>query len=437
MPEEFRLPKLGEDTESAEITKLLVAVGDTVKVDQPLFEIETDKATVEVPSTLAGKITEILVAAGSEIKEGQVILKVDTGAKAEQMPEEPKPEPPSQAAEEKPAPEPAPESQEAPVEVEAPAEKPEKKIQPQEETPAATVAASPLVRKFAHELGVDINRVHGSGEGGRVSMEDVKQHVRDMAHATGTAAPEVVIAHQLPDFEKWGPVRREPMSNIRRRTAQRLSLSWSQIPHVTHFDRADITELERERKHLARKVEESGTRLTITIILTRIVAAALKSFPKFNASVDMANRAIVFKDYCHIGIAADTERGLLVPVVKDADKKNLLEISKEIGALSEKARTGTIQPDDLKGGTFTLTNLGSIGGTHFTPIINYPQVAILGVGRGYKEANPDEDECRKTRLVLPLSLSYDHRLIDGAEAARFLRWIVQALEEPLMLQLGG
>jgi pyruvate dehydrogenase E2 component (dihydrolipoamide acetyltransferase) len=297
---------------------------------------------------------------------------------------------------------------------------------------------------------VDIREVKGSGTGGRILEEDVKAHAKKLitAAAADTRPSTLDPRHSsldarlpqiaLPDFALWGVITREPMSTIRRVTAAHLSAAWLTIPHVTQHDRAEITELENLRKRFAERAEKVGAKLTMTAILLKVIAAALKVFPKFNASLDMAKQEIVFKKYIHLGVAVDTERGLLVPVIRDVDKKNIIQLAFELNQLGAKARAGKIGPADLTGGTFTITNLGGIGGSFFTPIINAPEVAILGVGRAQKEpCIHHKDQLCSPRLMLPLSLSYDHRLIDGADGARFIRWIIEAIEEPLLISLEG
>jgi pyruvate dehydrogenase E2 component (dihydrolipoamide acetyltransferase) len=313
---------------------------------------------------------------------------------------------------------------------------PQVEIQP--EAPRMAAPATPSVRRLARELGVDINQVPGSGPGGRISMEDVKNYVRQLNVEAERARPVTAEAPALPlpDFTKWGEVEREAMSNVRRTTARRLAQAWSTIPHVTNFDKADITQLEQLRKRYAGKAEAAGGKLTVTAIILKVAASALKVFPKFNASLDMANQEIVYKKYYHIGVAVDTDRGLLVPVIRDVDRKNIIELSVELTQIAEKARNRKVSLEDLEGGTFTITNLGGIGGTNFAPIINPPDVAILGIARASKEP-VFNDGGFEPRLMLPLSLSYDHRLIDGADAARFLRWVVEALEQPFLLTLEG
>jgi pyruvate dehydrogenase E2 component (dihydrolipoamide acetyltransferase) len=311
-------------------------------------------------------------------------------------------------------------------------------------TSAVTSApAAPSVRKLAREIGVDVTQVPGSGPGGRISIEDVKEFAKRVmqsfgsagqaAAATGGAPPPL---RALPDFSKWGEIERKAMSGIRRKTAEHLSSAWNTIPHVTQFDKADITRLEQMRKTYRVEVEKKGGNLTVTAVACKVLASALKVFPQFNASVDMAGEAIVYKRFINVGIAVDTENGLLVPVVRDADRKNLTELSVEIQQLAEKARGRKLTIDDMSGGSMSISNLGGIGGTSFTPIVNWPEVAILGISRGVFEPvwNGTEFEPRQ---MLPLSLSYDHRLIDGADAIRFLRWVAEALENPFALALRG
>jgi pyruvate dehydrogenase E2 component (dihydrolipoamide acetyltransferase) len=283
---------------------------------------------------------------------------------------------------------------------------------------------------LARELGIDITTVSGSGPGGRIGQDDVKAHVKTQMARGGAGRP---AAARLPDFSKWGDVESKPMSNIRRKTAEHLSVAW-QAPHVTQHDRADVTELEAFRKAQAKRVEKAGAKLTVTAILIRIAAEAIRRFPQFASSVDMANEAIVYKKYCHIGVAVDTPNGLLVPVIRDADRKRITEIAVELADVSERARARKLSLDDMSGGVFTITNLGGIGGTSFTPVINQPEAAILGVSRGAIEPVWRDNQFMP-REMLPLSLSYDHRVIDGADAARFLRFVAEALEQPMTVFL--
>jgi len=429
---EFTLPELGENIETADIIKVLVAVGDTVEVDQSVVEIETDKATVEVPVEISGVVKEIKVKDGDTAKVGQVILLIEsTGAVT------------------------APKATTAKVEIAQPV-----KTEPKEEAPKPTesakptisnvravdqriVPAAPSVRRFAREIGIDIHQVKGSGPGGRISIEDVKMFSkllnagRDQSQAG--AAPGVgslIPVEELPDFSKWGDVEPQKMSNIRRKTAEHLSYSWATIPHVTQFDKADITELEKMRKQFKAKVEAEGGKLTPTAILLKVVASALKVFPQFNSSVDMGNKEVIYKKFYNIGVAVDTDRGLLVPVLKNVDKKNIIELAVELTELSKKARDKKLSIEEMQGGTFTISNLGGIAGTYFTPVVNSPEVAILGVSRSAMEMVFDNGEF-VPKLMMPLALSYDHRIIDGADGARFTKWIIDALENPFLLSLEG
>lgn len=427
---EFKLPELGENIEAGDVVNILVSVGDVLEPEQPVLELETDKATIEVPSPVGGVVKAVLVKNGDTVKVGQPVLAIEAAdeqpaaAGPPPAPEPPaKPEPPATPAAPPPVDTTLPEPEEWPVHYQVP-----EAVTP--DSAVSTVPAAPNLRRLAREIGVDITRVKGTGLGGRITMEDVKRAARErLASGPGPAAP-------LPDFARWGAVRREPMNNIRRKTAEHLSRAWSTIPHVTQFDKADIQELEQLRKRFAKKAEEAGGKLTITAILVKVVAAALKTFPRFNASVDMAKQEIIYKDYYNIGIAVDTERGLLVPVIRDVDRKNILELAVELAEISNKARNRKLTLEEMQGGNFSITNLGGIGGTAFTPIVNWPEVAILGVARGRVEPVYRDGQV-EPRLVLPLALSYDHRVIDGADAARFLRWIVEALEDPLVMSLQG
>jgi pyruvate dehydrogenase E2 component (dihydrolipoamide acetyltransferase) len=308
-----------------------------------------------------------------------------------------------------------------------------------ERGPAAP--ASPAVRRLAREIGVDINVVQGSGPGGRITQEDVKEHARRILSSVGSASPVAggMVARAsrpLPDFQKWGAIDRQPWSNIRRATAEHLSYAWTTIPHVTQFDKADVGELEELRKQFKEKVAKAGGNLTVTAMLVRILATAVRKFPQFNASIDPERGEIVYKKYVNVGVAVDTDRGLLVPVIRDADTKNITEIAVELQKLAEKARDKKLSLEEMSGGGITISNLGGIGGTYFTPIVNWPEVAILGVSRGKTEP-VWKDGKWEPRQMLPLSLSYDHRVIDGADAMRFLKWVVEAIEQPFLLSLVG
>jgi len=437
---DFTLPELGENIAAGDVLRILVQPGDTLAKDQPVLELETDKATIEVPSTVAGKIKDIKVKAGDKVKVGQAILSVDDGAAAAAAPP-PAPAPPKPTPVEVAPPPPPP-----PPPVESP--RPEKVVDfargvrtPVEQQPSGepSAPAAPSVRRMARELGVDIDDVVGSGDEGRISIEDVKAHAKRLIAAASTApaaagaVPRAAI-EPLPDFSKWGDIERQPLRGVRRKTAEHLGASWSQIPLFTQYDAADITGFEDIRKRHAKQGGEGAGPLTVTALAIKIVAAALKAFPQFNVSLDMAAEEIVVKKYIHIGVAVDTDRGLLVTVVRDADKKTLLQISAELSELAAKARNRKLTLEEMQGATFSISNLGGIGGTAFTPLVNSPEVAILGVSRGRMEP-VFKDGQFVPRLMLQLSLSYDHRAIDGADGARFIRWVAEVFEQPFLLSL--
>jgi pyruvate dehydrogenase E2 component (dihydrolipoamide acetyltransferase) len=491
---DFILPNLGDGVAQGDVLKVLVKVGDTLAVDQSVLELETDKATIEVPSDVAGKVTAINVKAGDKVKPGQAVLTLEgangsparpeaataqsrqsspdserapadasggEGAKAAPKEEAPKQDAAKQEApkQESPKQEPAaaPETAEAAEAPKAP-EKPKASvtnIAAARPAPTATAGpaashvtsapAAPSVRRLAREIGVDISQVTGTGPGGRITQDDVKEFAKRVmnsigsngqaAAASGAVRPNV-SGPALPDFTKWGDVERKAMSGIRRKTAEHLSNAWNTIPHVTQFDKADITALEQVRKKYRAEAEKAGGNLTVTAVAAKVIASALKVFPQFNASVDAAGEAIIYKKYINVGIAVDTPNGLLVPVLRNVDQKNLIQLSVEIQQLADKAKDRKLSLDDMSGGSMSISNLGGIGGTAFTPIVNWPEVAILGISRGAFEPvwNGTTFEPRQ---MLPLSLSYDHRLIDGADAIRFLRWVAEALENPFALVLRG
>jgi pyruvate dehydrogenase E2 component (dihydrolipoamide acetyltransferase) len=441
---EFKIPELGENIESGDVAKVLVSAGDTLKEDQPVLELETDKAVVEIPSTVSGKIKELQVKAGDQVTIGQVILTLEEeGDEAEAKEEAPVAEAEPEAEKEIKAPEEEAtkeEKKQPALEVsstETKIEKPEKEKAPVQETMTSALApATPSVRRLARELGVDIHQVLGSGPGGRISMDDVKHYVRNLV-SERVAVPTSVASSlvPLPKFEKWGAVERESMSKVRDKTAEHMIHAWT-IPHVTQYDQADITKLEQDRKRLAKRVEKAGGKLTLTAIVLKVVASALKVFPNFNTSLDLAAKELIYKQYYHVGVAVDTEHGLLVPVIRQADQKNIAALAVELTELAEKARNRKLSPEEMEGSTFTITNLGGLGGSHFSPIINWPEVAILGISRAKMTPLYIEGELQP-RLLLPLSLSYDHRVIDGADAVRFLRWIAETLEDPILLSLEG
>lgn len=458
---EFIIPNLGDGVAQGDVLKVLVKAGDSLAVDQPVLELETDKATIEVPSNVAGTIKEVKVKAGDKVKPGQAVLVLSNGAGAQAAPaaaepakqDAPAPEAPKQEAAPAPTPAPEPAAEEPPV-----AERPKASVhniaagRPQAASappvaPAHVTAApaAPSVRRLAREIGVDITQVPGTGPGGRITQDDVKEFSKRVMNSIGSggqaaaasgAGRAALVTAALPDFAKWGEVERKAMTGIRRKTAEHLSNAWNTIPHVTQFDKADITALEQVRKKYREEVAKAGGNLTVTAVAAKVIASALKVFPQFNASVDAAGEAIVYKKYIHVGIAVDTENGLLVPVIRNVDQKNLIQLSVEIQQLAEKAKARKLSLDDMSGGSMSISNLGGIGGTAFTPIVNWPEVAILGISRGVFEPvwNGTEFEPRQ---MLPLSLSYDHRLIDGADAIRFLRWVAEALENPFALTLRG
>lgn len=441
------LPDLGDGISEAVVVKVTVKIGDVIKEDDTILEIETDKATVEVPSPSGGTVSEVFVKEGEKAKVGAVIFKLETkSASAPAVVKTPtevaqtvKSEVSSPALS-------AQEIEELKEELSKPevaASPPKALVDLQPPILQNSAPAAPSVRRLAREIGVDINQVKGSGPRGRINLDDVKAYSKAL-HEGRTSPPTPLLRGEgsfiaqkpLPDFSKFGDIERTGMNNIRTKTAEHLSYAWATIPHVTQFDKADITDLEQLRKKFAPEVAKSGGKLTMTSILVKVVTAALKQFPQFNSSIDMEKKEIVYKNYINIGIAVDTEFGLIVPNIKGADKLNLTQISAEMNVISEKARNKKIGLDDLQGGCFTISNLGGIGGTYFTPIVNSPEVAILGVSRGnfepvYKDGN------FVPRLMLPLSLSYDHRVIDGADAIRFLRWVIDTLENPFKLLIEG
>ncbi|AAS82144.1 MULTISPECIES: 2-oxo acid dehydrogenase subunit E2 [Thermus] len=419
---EVKLPELGDNVTQATVVGVLVKEGDRVEPGQPLLELETDKAVVEVPAEAGGVVKRVLVKVGDEVRPGQPFLELaeaEGGAEAPPLKAEERPEAPAPKAEE--APRPAP-KEAPPAPQEAPSER-------------RLIPAAPSIRRLARELGVDLTRLRGTGLAGRITEEDVRR-----AAGLGEAAPAALPAApapRLPDFTKWGPVRREPMSGVRKATVRSMSQAWAQVPMVTHFDEADVTELEALRKQYAKKAEEKGFRLTLTAFLLKALALTLKAFPKFNASLDVEAQEIVYKDYIHIGVAVDTPHGLLVPVIRDVDRKGVLRLAEELQEISQRARERKLSPEEMQGATFSLSNLGGIGGTGFTPIVNWPEVAILGVSRSQMKPLWDPGkEAFVPRLVMPFSLTYDHRLIDGADAARFCRHLAGILEDPLGLALA-
>lgn len=447
---EFKLPELGENIDHGDLVRLMVAPGTRVSEGQPVIELETDKAVIEVPSSVSGVVREVRVREGQKVGVGEVIFTLEGGAPAQ---------PPRAKA--------------SPVEhvsgqqaarlafqaaIHAEGKTEEQALPPDQPQPAAVaftmpvqlgkvagmdqgapVPAAPHVRRLARELGVDIHQVKGTGPGGRISEDDVKAFSKALllsATAAAQSSGKAIAEPALPDFTRWGKVERVSIRGVRRKTAEHLWQAWTTIPHVTQHDKADITELEQLRARFAPKAEEAGGKMTVTAIALKVAASALKIFPQFNASIDLGKEEIIYKQYINVGVAVDTDRGLLVPVIRDVDKKNIVELAAELTQLSRKAREKKLTPEEMSGGTFTITNLGGIGGTGFSPIVNHPEVAILGMSRSSMEPVWISGKF-EPRLVLPLSLSYDHRLIDGADAARFLRWIAEAFEQPFLLSVQG
>ena len=480
MSKEFKIPELGEGVESATVARILVSEGDAVEKDQSVVELETEKAATEVPCDSAGKVKKIHVEEGDEIKVGETVLTLEETNDSEAGDKE--------NQEEKPESE---ESDNTPDEDETDSEekKPEAKSDDKEETqkkPAKTeeppgadeeadedgddeedadegdeeeededkemrageeeapegeeespkkrsadlpIPAAPSVRRFAREIGVYLSTVQGSGEHGQISINDVKAQARSSS-GSESAAPE------LPDFSKWGDIEREPMSKVRQLTAEQMVRAASIIPQAIQFGKADITKIEKLREQYAADAEEAGGHLSLTVILIKTVVGALKMFPRFNASLDPEKKEIIYKKYVHIGIAMDTDRGLLVPVIRDADKMNVIELAVELRELTEKGRAGKLKAEDMRGASLTITNAGALGGDLFIPIVNWPEVAILGVAKTRTEP-VFLNGAFQPRQILPLSLAYDHRLIDGADAVRFMRWLTKALEDPIKLAWEG
>jgi pyruvate dehydrogenase E2 component (dihydrolipoamide acetyltransferase) len=448
---EFKLPELGENISQGDLVRLMISPGTKVSEGQPVMELETDKAVIEVPSSISGVVKEVRVKQGEKIKVGQVIFTLEGGATPQ--PERPKHVPVEHVSGQHGArlafqaaiqAEGKTEEQALPPDPPQPLP-PAFSMPPQLEKVAGTehrdpVPAAPHVRRLAREIGIDIHEVKGTGPGGRISEDNVKAHSKALLASVAAAAQAPRAAQfaqpELPDFTKWGKVERVSIRGVRRKTAEHLWQAWTTIPHVTQNDKADITELEQLRARFAPKAQEAGGKMTVTAIALKVCSSALKIFPQFNASIDLAKDEIVYKQYINIGVAVDTDRGLLVPVIRDVDKKNIVELAAELTQLSKKAKDKKLTLAEMEGGTFTITNLGGIGGTGFSPIVNYPEVAILGLSRSSTEPVWLNGKF-EPRLVLPVSLSYDHRLIDGADAARFLRWIAEAFEQPFLLSVQG
>ena len=446
---EFKLPDLGEGITEADVLKVYVSPGDTVAIDQSIVEIETEKATLDVPSGVAGTVSAVLVRAGQTIPVGTPLIEVGAVAPAAGAPA-----PAVPPAEEAAATSAVPVAPPAPAQPPAPAPVAEAPVPPT--APAApaqaaataegVVPASPSVRKLAREVGVDIGSVTGTGPDARITDGDVKRAARERVVTpaiapTSTGGDEVhrnAEGRPLPDFTQWGEVTREPLSRLRRTVARNMVQSWTEIPHVHLYDRADITAMEEVRQQFKARATAAGGTLTISVMMLKVIAAALRAHPRLNASLDTHSNELVLKDYVHIGVAVDTERGLMVPKIEDVDQKNIIELSVELNGIAERARKNELTLEEMRGSTFTVTNLGSFGIGHFDPIINWPEVAVMGIGRAQQTAVWDAaSKTWEPRLLMPLSLGHDHRVIDGADGARFLTWIVEAIKNPLLMALEG
>ena len=470
MPIDIKLPELGDGIESGDILDVLVSEGDQIQKDQGIIEIETDKATVEVPASHAGQVTKVLVASGQTVNIGAPLLTIEPAGSATNSPPpaaQPKTAPAPAVAPPTPAeppatatPEPSPveapsanaspdaappatadPAPPAPTPAPAPAQRPPTPVPVTSDT-TAPIAAGPAIRRFAREVGVDLGTVQGSGQGGRITRDDVLAVVRHVsqtvANGQGDTAPKEHTGFDVPGEsgqDDWGPVSIESAARIRKAIAQQMSQSWSTVPRVTNFDDADVTELEQMRQASKSDYADRGIKLTSMPFLIKSVSMALRNHPLVNASYDPENGQITYKKYVNTGIAVDTPRGLVVPALRDTDDKSIAEIAKELATMAEKVRSNDFSIDDLRGGTFTISNLGAIGGTYSTPIVNVPEVAILLVGRSRKLPVVVGDEIA-VRLMMPLSLSYDHRLVDGATAARFLNEVIGYLEAPGRLLLA-
>jgi len=450
MARTFKLPDLGEGIHEGEIIEVVVSVGDEVEEGDDILVVETDKASVEIPSPYTGEVTGIEVEAGDLVHVGDEIMRFSGGeeeapAEAEEDEEPPEVEDAGAGAEDG-------EREVGAAEEEGTAAKAtegEGETRPERGRP---VPAAPSTRRLARELGVDLYEVPPSGPTGRVLSEDVRafaereegeeeapaREAEEKVVEAATVEVPDVIPHgkvpSLPDFERWGDVERIPLRSVRRATAKQMALSWSQVPHVNHQDKVDITALERFRERHKAEIEEQGGRLTPTVLVMKAVVAALKQHPRFNASLDPETEEIILKHYYHMGIAVDTDRGLLVPVIRDVDRKSITELSIELYEMVQRTRAGEASLDELQGGTFTITNIGILGGTAFFPIINFPEVAILGMAKARWEPvvrrNEGGELVTEPRYMLPLMLAFDHRVADGADAARFVGVVKEALETP-------
>ena len=433
MAKEIVVPDIG-DFENVEVIEVLVAAGDTIAVEDSLISVESDKATMEIPAPEAGVITEVKIAVGDAVSEGSLILLLEPSTEAAA---EPAPAAPAPAAEAKPAAPAAPPAS-APVSSTPalPAQHQPSPTAQINEVSFAAAYASPSVRKFARELGVDLGRVDGSGRKGRIVKSDVKAYVKQALSQGVPASGSGLGVEPMPeiDFSQWGNIEIQKLSKINKLTGKFLHRNWVTIPHVTQFDEADITDLEAFRKSMAAEYKDKGIKITPLVFLMKAVVSALKEYPRFNSSLDPNGENLILKDYFNIGIAVDTPDGLVVPVVQNVDRKTLVELAEELGEISIKARDKKLKPSDMQGGCMTISSLGGIGGTKFTPIVNAPEVAILGVSR-HKMQPVWNGEAFEPRLILPLSLSYDHRVIDGADGARFTSFLSRVLSDTRRLLL--
>jgi pyruvate dehydrogenase E2 component (dihydrolipoamide acetyltransferase) len=415
---DVKLPKLGEGADSGVVVNVFVKEGDTIAKDQPILELENEKAVASIPSTAAGVVAKVHVKAGDRVSVGQRLISLNESGQPVAVPTAAPTTARRPAA--KPAPEPE-EIEDEPVEI------------AEEETSGVAVAASPSVRKIARELGINLSKLRGSEAGGRIILADLRAYIQKIiaaaarAKSSGGAAPAKPVVEQI-DFSQWGSVVKKPVSPLRAVIARRMAESWNSVPRVTQFDDADFTKLNELRKMNMAAYEAKGAKLTLTPFVLKAVAETLKKHPIFNSSLDEVANEIIIKEYFHIGIAVDTEQGLLVPVIRDVDKKSMLDLAKELEQIAAKARDRKISADEMKGGTFTISNQGAIGGAHFTPIVNKPEVAILGLGRGALKPVVRDGKV-EVRMMTPLGLSYDHRVIDGGAAARFIVDLVAAMQD--------
>lgn len=440
------MPNLGEGAESGTVVSILVKEGDEIEKGQTIVELENEKAVAPIPSPAAGTVGKLRVKEGDKLSVGQTILTLEGGKKKADEGKKKQAEE-TEAAEGQEEQEDEEEETGADTEAEDGEQKDQEEGEQEEEEEAGkdvvAPAAAPSVRKIARELGIDLRRIRGSERGGRIVPGDLRAYVQRLqklaGQKPGKAAPAAAPAPKQIDFSKWGEILKKPMSPLRQTISRRMAENWNAIPHVTQFDEADITALDELRRKHAGAYEQKGTKLTLTAFALKAAVSALKKHGIFNSSLDEAAREIILKQYYHVGLAVDTEQGLIVPVIRDVDRKSLLELSQAVMELAEKARDRKVSSEDMRGGTFTISNQGGIGGGHFTPIVNRPEAAILGLGRGAWKAVV-RDKNVQPRLMLPIAVSYDHRIIDGGSAARFVVDLVEAFqsfnEEEVALQSG-